>query len=156
MLLSWYWRWRRLRSRAIFLYFDGRWIRRADPIVIDRRLREDDQWSWIDDTRTIGTSIDGLPDDGGIGKEIEAAQQRIVKAVRRAFSLPSFEQGGLGEQECLALLATFEDWTEALKKNGGPHPTSPQSTGTKPHEMLEQAARDMRQSAGCTSTESDS
>lgn len=108
--------------RGLFRYYDGRWIRRADPMVIARRL-----WS-VDVPQEIASgefipkpfeSIDSLNRiTSGVGVQIQQGYAEIDYAVRYAFQLRPLSQGGLSENECQKLLERFEDYLGDVKKNG--------------------------------------
>lgn len=118
--------------RGLFAYYDGRWNRRADPMVVARRL-----WS-VNVSKEISPgvfapmpfeSMDSLKlIKSGVGTQIQQGYAEIAQATRYAFQLRPFEQGGLSEHECETLLERYEDWMGDVKKNGSGTPISPSGT----------------------------
>jgi hypothetical protein len=114
-MIRWFRRWRREQERGIFHFWDGRDERRADPLVVWRELNADPEFSLVKHPELI---------DAG---DLDA--MRIgAAAVRRSLQIPTFDEGGLTEQECLNLLIDFFEYTAALKKNTSPLPTPPSPT----------------------------
>lgn len=97
-------RWRLNRQRNIFRFWNGSRECRADPLAVWRSINADPEFSLIKHPEMI---------DAGDMDAIRIG----VATVRRIFSIPSLEKGGLTEQECLDLLIDFFDYTAALKKN---------------------------------------
>jgi hypothetical protein len=119
------------RRRAIFKFRDGRRRRRADPLAVWRRLWTDAE---VNLERDLQDAFDpDLPDTESL-----AAMKNLADLTRRAFALPTFEQGGLTEVECQNLLADFLTYMASVKKKSSPPlmqspPTdSPSSVGVSP------------------------
>ena len=135
-MLNWLKRWNNNRSRAIFRYWDGSKDIAADPLAVWRALRADHEFDAERDIPAIQ-----LDDDTSI--------QVTINAVRRAFKLPAFEQGGLTEGECIALLYQFISYVGYVKKNTSPPPISPPVT-----EHPSSEASITKPESDCTSTSS--
>ena len=108
-----------LDPRGLFVFFDGRRWRHADPMVLARRL-------WSISGFESDKSRELLRSDQGALKAQGFAE--IARAVQKAFSVYEVEHGGLTEIECEALLDRFETYLGELKKNGSPGQTSAQFT----------------------------
>jgi hypothetical protein len=107
-------------ARCIYRYHDGRrWVR-ADPIRIQRELLTDPDLSLETDLKLAMAET----------PETAAAVGRVVNAVRRAFRVTSFADGGLLDTECIELLGHFAAFLQELKKKVGFWPTS--ATPTAP------------------------
>jgi hypothetical protein len=101
------------RRRAIFKFRDGRRRRRADPLAVWRRLWTDAE---VNLERDLQDAFDpDLPDTESL-----AAMKNLADLTRRAFALPTFEQGGLTEVECQNLLADFLTYMASVKKKVQP------------------------------------
>lgn len=97
-------RWRFSRQRNLFPYWDGRRTRKGDPVALLRSLHEDDFFNWEVHPQMI--------------KSGDADAIRIcADAARRAFGVPSFEDGGLTDIEALTLFSKFVAYISAVKKN---------------------------------------
>lgn len=114
-------RWFANRNRQIFSYWDGRRVRKADPLVVYRKLDNDPEFDWETHPEMIDSGEDGLADN---------AMEITANAVKRAFNVEPFDGAkGLTENECIGLLVQFVDYLTALKKNGNTSQTTPASTG---------------------------
>lgn len=102
-------------GRAIFHYWDGSGERRADPLVLWQALQNDPEF-------VFEKHLPGA--DRGEVESLLVCQN----AVQRAFSVPTFESGGLTQLESLELLQSYLEYLDALKKNGVTLPISPQPT----------------------------
>lgn len=112
LLKRWAWR----RRRSIFPFFDGTAARWADPMAVYRELQRHPRFNWDIHPALIDTGdLDALA--------------VTAEAVRSAFGLKDAAAGGLTEAECVALLARFVAYLDALKKNGSPAPILPEPTG---------------------------
>jgi hypothetical protein len=105
--------------RGIFVYFDGRRHRHADPMVMARAI-----WSIPGFDPDVSRQL--ISSDVGATKLLGFEQ--IAVAVRDAWSISSAEDGGLTDLECFQLLARFDDYLGDLKKSGSPGPTLPHFT----------------------------
>jgi hypothetical protein len=114
------------RRREIFRYFDGQAIRFADPLAIVRALDEhetyleekhfDECLRLAEKGASSGTKEERL--------RYHRAAAVCVDAVRKAFGILPYDQGGLQIGECLDLLASFIDYLDGVKKNTSPSLTS--------------------------------
>jgi len=122
-MFNWWRRWRANRGRSIFTFWDGSQKRVVDPLTVWRALRAD-------------KNFDPERDLEGIRQDDEESLMVTLAAVRGAFSVRSFENGGLTEAETLALLAAFVSYIGEVKKNISPPPTSlpPTESGPSPGE----------------------
>lgn len=113
-------RWLFNRNRAIFRYWDGRKLRRIDPMVVYRRLDSHPDFDW----ETTPVEVDA-PSDAIAGPALAAT----AEAVREAFEIPVYDgKRGLTEGELTNLLIDYVEWLNALKKNTSEPPTSPPPT----------------------------
>lgn len=110
-------------TRDIFRFFDGRRWRGIDPFVAARVLFTHPKFDW-DETLLLLT----MP---RVGPQLQT-METIVAAVQEAFGVRSFDEGGLAETECLALLYEFREYMGDLKKNGSLFPISPPATESRP------------------------
>lgn len=110
------------RARNIFHFWDGQQERRADPMRVWSRFLVHPTFE-----NEVHPARAQLP-----GKDGAEALLVVVDAVRDAFKIPAFEDGGLTDQECYDLFNRFGVWLAALKKNGSPSPTLPPSTVRRP------------------------
>lgn len=103
------------KERGIFRFWDGRRWRTADPIPTWRALADDPEFL----AETHLTLVDGgdLESVGIVGR-----------AVRRAFGVPEFNQGGLTERQCVDLLESYYSFIDSLKKKQDTLSTSPSPT----------------------------
>lgn len=118
------------RRREIFRYFDGQAIRFADPLAIVRALDEhetyveekhfDECLRLAEKGASSGTKEERL--------RYHRAAAVCTDAVRKAFGILPYDQGGLQIGECLDLLASFIDYLDGVKKNTSPSLTSSPST----------------------------
>lgn len=99
-------------EQEFFPYWDGRRMRKGDPLSIMFRLSADEGLNLEMDLK-----IASLPDPGAA-----QAFSNVCKAVRQAFDVKPFDEGGLLDINCKELLLTFLRWNE--KKNPLP-PSSP-------------------------------
>lgn len=120
-MFNWFRRWRHNRRRAIFQFWDGRTLRRVDPQVVWRALKNHPEFN-ID--RDLEFHDAGHDD----------ATQLCIAATRAAFGVLEFDgRSGLTEDETIELLGNFGAWTAAVKKNISPPPiSSPTSTPWPP------------------------
>ncbi len=138
-MFTWFHRWRLNRHRAIFRFWDGRTYRRVDPLVAFRALREHP---------TFEIERDLTGHDAGQ----EDSTQACLAATRVAFGVVPFDGSGnlplgLTEAETIDLLATFGNWTQAVKKNISPSLTSSPITTAEPPSCMESATAAMSNSA---------
>ncbi len=103
------------RPRNVFRFWDGRRYRSIDPFVAARVLFSHPKFDW-DETIVLLTMPRVKP-------QLETAGV-IVSAVREAFGVASFDEGGLTELESIELLYDFRDYIGDVKKNGSLFPTS--------------------------------
>lgn len=128
-----------LAERGIFVYWDGQKKRNGDPLAIARILREDPEFIYerhMAEMSILEKSPNITSDDAETALE---ALRISSAAARRAFALPSFEDGGLSEAECIGLLSSNAEYSFLLKKNGNGPPTSLQ-TGSDSTPSLDSAA----------------
>lgn len=119
--------------RGIFRYWNGSNWCNADPMDLTRRL-----WSVeIEQRERPEIACPALPFDSGKSRKlirsgngiwIVRGYAEVAEAVREAFQIKAFDNGGLNEVECDQLLARFEAYQGDLKKNISPSPISPTNT----------------------------
>lgn len=137
-ILDW---WRRLREanrREIFVFWDGVRTRRVDPWAVYRATREYPDFSW-DITIPMLTG-EVIPGDTNDLASRSKAMMHAASCARNVFSLPSFENGGLTELECLSLLLHFDAYCFGVKKNGNEKQSSPSSVESTPEATREDSA----------------
>ena len=133
-MLNWFRRWKNNRNRAIFSFWDGAKQRVIDPLTAWRALR-------------AHPDFDPERDIEGIRQDDEQALSHTLAAVREAFGVKAFADGGLTEAETLALLAEFMAYIGAVKKNTSPPPIS-----QPPTEARSSEASTTKPDSDCTST----
>lgn len=140
--------------RGLFIFWDGRRYRRVDPMVIARNL-----WAAQVAKEVSPGKFEPMPFESleslklvksAVGTKIQQGYAEIAEAVREAFELRHFENGGLSENECQLLLARFEDYLGDVKKNGSNSPTGSDSTNASP----DGSATNSNSDSGSTSTDS--
>ncbi|MBS0205005.1 MAG: hypothetical protein JSS49_19025 [Planctomycetes bacterium] len=114
-----FWLWLQTRlgqdPRGLFVYFDGRRWRSADPLQLARQLFTHPEFDWDETPQLLLTARASI--------QLEAF--RIIgDAVRTAFRIDPVERGGLTDRECLDLLTAFRTYLGDVKKNGSLFPTS--------------------------------
>ncbi|MGD9644320.1 MAG: hypothetical protein AB7U73_01320 [Pirellulales bacterium] len=100
--------------RAVFYYFDGTTKRVADPIATLRALQASEANLERDPKAADEGDMDAIA--------------RLVSATRSAFGVSPYEErdghkSGLTDGECLALLNSYSNYLDALKKNTEPPAT---------------------------------
>lgn len=108
---------RRERNRQIFAYWDGRKVRRIDPMVAMEGLDQDPEFVFEKHVPAA---------DRGDHEAIRV----VVAAVSRTFGVREYSenQPGLTRAECFDLLSSFLDYCDALKKNTAAPATSSSPT----------------------------
>jgi len=103
-------RYRRLRKRGLFPYFDGRKERWGDPLAISRKL--------LHESPVVLANIGPFVDEA---KEPETTQ--FVEAVASAFGVKRWNaetETGLTDEEIKHLVLVFMDFLDGLKKKPSP------------------------------------
>ena len=90
-------------TREIYEYFDGIQKRQADPLVLYRKILENDHCNLRDD---LAAMADG---------DWEALD-RIIRLIRETFGIKPLEEGGLTQYECDELLGDFLHYITIVKK----------------------------------------
>jgi hypothetical protein len=113
---------RRLGSRRLFRYWDGRRWRYGDPFLL---------WRAIMNHPTVHFE-NALPlvDDG-----VEPETSQVVVALYEIFAVEPWDEHrrtGLTQWEILAVLGAFNLYLELLKKSTSPGPTSSPATASTP------------------------
>mgnify|MGYP001618254763 CR=1 FL=1 len=103
-------------ERLIYRYFDGKEIRADDPLILYKRWRQ--VWPELSSDLKVATS-QLLPD-----KETIPAQELAVEHMRGIFDVRSLAEGGLTDSEVEDLLWHFLEYSDRLKKDSPPSPTS--------------------------------
>lgn len=101
-------RWWRERGRQIFHFHDGRRKRSADPIKVWTALQLDPQFEMDRHVRELHSHDD---------KTAAEASQTTSAAIRRAFMVDEFDNGGLTDQECIGVFNAYVSWLESQKKS---------------------------------------
>jgi hypothetical protein len=139
--LIWLWQCLGYDVRGIFVFWDGRRWKRADPMVALQRLYE------IPDFNPDETPLMLSAADPHVRMKTAA---HIASAVQTAFGLRTLADGGLTILESVSLLASFDEYMTGLKKSTGLEPTSP--TPMEPPVSAESATKNESDS-GSTSIE---
>lgn len=105
-------------EREIFKYWDGKQIRRGDPLKIDRSFLTNPDFD-----PKLDPQICRVPTPDGI-----KAIGRVTAAVRKAFGVAELEDGGLTDGECLALFGEFYAYIAELEESARPLASSPGPT----------------------------
>ena len=146
-ILDWWRRWREANRREIFVFWDGVRTRRVDPWAVYRATREYPDFSW-DITIPMLTG-EVIPGDTNDLASRSKAMGHAASCARSVFNLPSFEDGGLTELECLSLMLSFDSYCFGVKKNGNEKQSSPSSV-----ESPQEATKECSES-GSTGTPSE-
>lgn len=91
------------KAREIFEYFDGKEHRKADPMIIYRKVLSDPECNLREDLTAI---------DAGDWE----AYDRVQALAKRVFGLVDYAQGGLTQMEADELLARFLTYVHNVKK----------------------------------------
>jgi hypothetical protein len=94
------------RERFIFTFWDGEKNRKVDPLEVQQRLVSNTELDLEIDLKIIQTSAPNAPE----------ALTRLCSGVRSAFKVKEFDDGGLLQAECLALLIAYSMYMSDLKK----------------------------------------
>lgn len=95
--------------RGIFVFYDGRRMRRVDPLLTYIRLYDE---PGFDPDAVI------LRVKNADGMERLRQLQNIDQHIRNVFQVKPLEEGGLTAVECVDLFADFMDYSLDLKKSG--------------------------------------
>ena len=106
------------RLQYVFKYWDGRKLRRGDPITTWRSLLAHDDYQ-EDDFELIQI------DDPPVRLKVIA---RLSGVTRDVFGIRTVEEGGLTELACVQLLREFRVYANIQKKSGESTQTSPSTT----------------------------
>lgn len=113
------------RRSGLFRFHDGRRWRAVDPFTVHRALLTHPTFN-LDDLGAIQAEAENP-------KEKEFSVWRTAEdAVRDVFGIPPFSKGGLTSENCLLVLAEFQEYVTGQKKSGNPPPTSPPVTEPPP------------------------
>lgn len=118
-------------ERQIFRYHDGTRERGIDPIRALRELAADPQFNPSTHPELAQNSDP---------KIAMPALTILLAAVRRVFGLTEWSmddagvESGLTDEETVAMFGVFGEFTDHVKKNGSPGPTSPEPTAPTPCE----------------------
>lgn len=111
------------RERAIYTYWNGKDFTVVDPLPLYKKVMAKGPELSVDIKVSMSPS-----------KDSTKAHGRLIESLREIFNIKPFEEGGLTEAECQALLEHFMDFTANIKKNSSNSQTSRETTspGTVP------------------------
>ena len=116
-------------DRLIFRCQVGRRELAYDPLAVHRRLLTEAGEDFLADCELMATEP---PPEMAELPDVQAARLKamgsVLTAIRAAFDLPNFADGGLLDSECLYLFAQFGEFVAGLKKNTSTLPTSVKPT----------------------------
>lgn len=104
-------------ERYIYQYFDGEKVRKADPMVICKRLAD----------KGYLISVDMRAANAGM-KDSPKKHDDAIAAIRYVFDLKPYDQGGLTELEVVSLLEHYLTFEDYQKKTARTLPISPRAT----------------------------
>lgn len=104
-------------ERYIYQYFDGEKVRKADPMVICKRLAD----------KGYLISVDMRAANAGM-KDSPKKHDDAIAAIRYVFDLKPYDQGGLTELEAVSLLEHYLTFEDYQKKTARTLPISPKAT----------------------------
>jgi len=111
------------RRRQIFKFYDGIRSRTADPLHVWAMLQSDPKLEMERHVKELKSPLD----------QVSATALLVIEAaVRRAFEVPQFVDGGLTAQECVELLLAYDLWLADQKKTSNPSRISPQPMDSCP------------------------
>ncbi len=143
MIRSWLSRWLWPRSnglysqneRQIFRYFNGTRTIAADPLVLSRELaRQCPDLDKIVLLLKLPESAAGIPEN--LARQAldhrDRALVQLVRVTRSVFRIADFDQDGAGltERECLALLASYQEFVTQVQEDALPLAIGPGDTGS--------------------------
>lgn len=114
-------------TRHIYQYFDGQKQVKADPMQINRDLLAYPGLNLERDIQLTKIAADGNPK---IQQAANDAYDRLLGAIRQAFKVKTFAEGGLADLECLELFNDFGEWWGEVKKKLNILPTSTKPMGS--------------------------
>src|SRR5438552_3449222 len=92
-------------ERRIFAFFDGKAVRREDPVVLWKRLM--DKATDIGIARRVAASQ---------SKDARQAHTDLVGYIRQVFQVGTLAEGGLTDEEAIDLQDAFLGYIDAKKK----------------------------------------
>ncbi len=108
-------------ERAIYSYFDGAKMVRADPVVLYKELMAVRGDLWQDSKVAHSTLVKA--------EDAKRAHDSLIGTIRGIFKVKPLEEGGLTESEAYSLMDHFLSYTDRVKKNSNPSPTPSTPTG---------------------------
>jgi hypothetical protein len=140
------------RNRAIFRFYAGSGkYRSIDPMIPFRILMQHPDFDWEKDPERLQNAQKAAESgDRGILKLVFGILDTMTPAVRQAFDVKLFAEGGLTEGECTDLLAEFMIWMAAIKKKRNISPISTEPTASDPSDSA------MPNGSECSSTAAES
>ncbi len=132
-------------ERAIYSYFDGAKMVRADPVVLYKGLMAVRSELAVDIKVANSTLVKAA--------DAKEAHDRLIAKIRGIFGLKSLEEGGLTESEAYGLMDHFLVYAERVKKNLSRSPTP--STPTVASSSTSEAGQTTAPSSGSGSTASE-
>jgi hypothetical protein len=118
-MLNWFRRIVHRKTQNVFVYWDGRIVRRGDPIVLWRNLLAHEDYR-EDDFEFLKVESLRLKSAG-----------TLSSVCRDVFGILPSDDGGLTELECIQILKSFRVYAGLQKKSGDLSQTSQQSTDTQ-------------------------
>jgi len=105
-------------QRAIYTYFDGVSLVRADPLVLYKRMMDVGLELSVDMKVSVSAS-----------KDAKRHHDEMIRKLRNIFNVPPLDaKGGLTEGEVVQLLDHFLLYCEGVKKNSPTSATTPTVT----------------------------
>ncbi len=102
------------KERAIFWFFDGQTVRKADPMVLFKRV--------MDKANDISIAYKVARSES---KDARLYHEKFIGYIRDIFEIKRLEEGGLTETETATLLDRLMDYIDDVKKNSSPLPPLP-------------------------------
>lgn len=104
-------------QRCIYSYWNGRELLRVDPMILYKKLME------------VGPELDvDIKVANSSSRDANKAYENMLAKIRQVFSVQPFDQGGLTEEETVALLDHYMAFNTASKKNWKPFAISSNSS----------------------------
>lgn len=105
------------KERLIYSYWDGKDTRKADPMILYRKV--------MDDRASLSANMTAATTESKFAPQ---AYKDMLVTIRKIFEVEPLDKGGLTEAETCALLDHFMTYVDELKKSTDLPPISPATT----------------------------
>lgn len=94
------------KQRQIYQFFNGQQITAIDPMILYKRIME------------VGPELDiDIKVANSASKDASKAYETMLEKIRKIFGVAKLDEGGLTEEETIALMDHFFAYIDQVKKN---------------------------------------